>query len=488
METLSPSPARPQRAAAAEGPNSAQRKNQSPDSAADTGGPQSAAGFSQLLKSAGERETQEVGSNGLLELPGLQQFSAGVPSAMVLPDVQHPMLLPFTESVPVDVNLSALLGQGGGALMSQLGVSSQEGVSHSLSDSDLAWSLHSLVGQTTRLDQSADVSLRNGTYLQARMDAGDSLALTLGAHVAELGGAAHVPVVAQGVMAAGSEGLAQPALQVASMTRGMNLAVDALQTTVDSVVEDAFTGEGVGGLESGNGSDGRVALQGQWTTAERAGQAAETMQRLLGQMSQFLSATGAVESAGIRRSGAKSADDATVPAQDIASMQSGTALGTGRLMEQAVAQSAAAQQAHNGDSPAAPAEPEVAYWMNARQQRAEVVLDRDGEPVRVQVMLEGNTAHVTFRSDEQATRSMLDASIAQLRDMLAAQGVELAGVQVNTQTNAQTNSGQGDGVAGQERFIPEGARRMRLATEDPVQPGLAGYQGRVSHQGIDIFA
>jgi flagellar hook-length control protein FliK len=97
----------------------------------------------------------------------------------------------------------------------------------------------------------------------------------------------------------------------------------------------------------------------------------------------------------------------------------------------------------------------MAFWMNSRQQRAEVVLDRDGAPVRVQVTMEGSTAHVTFRSDEQATRSMLDASVAQLRDMLAAQGVELAGVQVGAQGSG---SSQGGSSGAQEAFMPEGAR------------------------------
>jgi hypothetical protein len=38
---------------------------------------------------------------------------------------------------------------------------------------DAAWTVQSLVGQTARMDQSADVAVRNGSHLQARMDAGD---------------------------------------------------------------------------------------------------------------------------------------------------------------------------------------------------------------------------------------------------------------------------------------------------------------------------
>lgn len=452
METLSPSTARTQRAAAAEGANGAQRTNQGQNGAEGNSGPQAAAGFSQLLKSATQPDASTVADPDGLLASSLEPTAA------------------------LD---TSFLSQNGIAPLQP------EGQHLFLSDADLAWSLQSLVGQTTRLDQSADISLRNGTHLQTQMMAGSPLALT-GGDTAALGVMAHLPVVAQGVVTAGGEGLVPSALQASAAMGAASVITDALQSGVNGLVDDASGGAGVDVLDSGR--EGRHALQGQWTAAERTAQPAEVMQRLLGQMSQFLSATGAMESAGVRRSGSKSTDDAAVPAQDIASLQPGAALGAGRLMEQAVTQTAAAQQAHNGDSSAAPAEPEVAYWMNARQQRAEVVLDRGGEPVRVQVTLEGNSAHVTFRSDEQTTRSMLDASIAQLRDMLAAQGVELAGVQINSQTSDQSNSGQGQEDAGEERFIPEGARRMRMGAEEQVQPGLASYQSRVSQQGIDIFA
>ena len=156
-------------------------------------------------------------------------------------------------------------------------------------------------------------------------------------------------------------------------------------------------------------------------------------------------------------------------------------------MDNAVAQAAASQQATNGDTQGAQAEPDMAFWMNSRQQKAEVVLDRDGEPVRVQVTMEGSTAHVTFRSDEQATRSMLDASVAQLRDMLASQGVELAGVQVDAQGsgNQQGHSSS----AAQDAFMPEGARRVRLQSTGGVEQatGMPRSSG-ASRRGVDIFA
>lgn len=75
---------------------------------------------------------------------------------------------------------------------------------------------------------------------------------------------------------------------------------------------------------------------------------------------------------------------------------------------------------------------QVAFWVQQKTQRAEMTIDRQGQPVQVQVAITGNEAHVTFRSNEQQTRDMLDASTAQLREMLEQQGLNLAGVTVQT--------------------------------------------------------
>ena len=163
-----------------------------------------------------------------------------------------------------------------------------------------------------------------------------------------------------------------------------------------------------------------------------------------------------------------------------------TGAGTARLTDGAVAQAAASQQAGNGDASSPEAQPNLAFWMNARQQRAEMVLDRDGQAVRVQVMLEGNAAHISFRSDEQATRSMLDASMAQLREMLAAQGVELAGVDVD----AQSAGGEGSGATAERGFAAQGSRQVLLRAEDLLQANMAPAQMRAldTGRGLDIYA
>lgn len=353
----------------------------------------------------------------------------------------------------------------------------------------MGWSaMHSLVGQTAQMDQAGDVSVRNGTHVQARLDAGDPLGLSRqGMHTAT--SAAHFevekPVVAQGVATLADVAAGQQAAQ--SVQAGMSAQVLAQAT--GQVLDDVAAALQLDGdaLQRGErAGDGRVALDSQWVAVDKQAQPSEAMQRLMGQMSQFLAATGAPEAAGLRRTGGKSVDDSVGAAGDVAALHGHLAGGSARLTEGAVAQAAASQQAQ-GDAQSAQAEPDMAFWMNARQQRAELVLDRDGEPVRVQVTLDGNSAHVTFRSDTEVTRSQLDASLSQLRDMLAAQGLELAGVQVQTQSGGeQTGSG-----AQQSAFMPEGAQRVQLrggmGLEDGAAQMAAGHAARTA-QGVDVFA
>ncbi|QKV55094.1 flagellar hook-length control protein FliK [Comamonas antarctica] len=100
---------------------------------------------------------------------------------------------------------------------------------------------------------------------------------------------------------------------------------------------------------------------------------------------------------------------------------------------------------------------QVAFWVQQKTQRAEMTIDRQGQPVQVQVAITGNEAHVTFRSNEQQTRDMLDASMAQLREMLEQQGLNLAGVTVQ--------SGDAGG---------QGAPSGRDPSDRPVAEGRAG--------------
>lgn len=124
---------------------------------------------------------------------------------------------------------------------------------------------------------------------------------------------------------------------------------------------------------------------------------------------------------------------------------------------------------------------QVAFWVHQKTQNAELTLDRDGQPVEVKVSLSGNEAHVTFRSDQVQTRDALDASVAQLRDLLQREGMVLSGVTVGA-------SGAGDGGAGREsspgRQGAQHARVQAAATEAVAGTGRAGGTG---NRAVDIF-
>ncbi|MEG0045052.1 MAG: flagellar hook-length control protein FliK [Comamonas sp.] len=474
MDTLpsTPSPLPTKRPTAPEAPTPAQRKARAAEGESEKTGQTSVTGFSKLLQAAAQPDSVDATALGGLA-------AVADPNQALVPLL--PSLVPVQPQAQLPADIAGGIGDPSGAEMGDISMTMMVG--------DATWTVQSLVGQTARLDQSADVALRNGSHVQARLDAGDPLGLMRSAAQTALGAAVQVPVVAQGVVQALGGGVMQAAAQgdVAGAA-AWNAVSDTAQSVVDAMADAVKSDDGDALSRGDRSSEGRVSLQGQWIATDRQAQPAEVMQRLLGQMSQFLSATGATDAAGLRRSGSKSLDDAAASAQDAAAVSSGAGIGggTGRLLDNAVAQAAAGQQTSNGDAQGAQAEPDMAFWMNSRQQRAEVVLDRDGEPVRVQVTMEGSTAHVTFHSDEQTTRSMLDASVAQLRDMLASQGVELAGVQVGAQAGGNQ---QGGSSAAQEAFMPEGARRVRLQSAAGVEqaPSLQ-RAGGASRQGVDIFA
>ncbi len=98
---------------------------------------------------------------------------------------------------------------------------------------------------------------------------------------------------------------------------------------------------------------------------------------------------------------------------------------------------------------------QVAYWVHQKTQNAELTIDRDGQPVEVSVSLTGNEAHVAFRSDQSQTRDMLDTSVAQLRELLRGEGLELAGVSIG-----QSGAGAGGDASGRPSGRGEGGARI----------------------------
>nr|WP_225581287.1 flagellar hook-length control protein FliK [Acidovorax sp. ACV02] len=125
---------------------------------------------------------------------------------------------------------------------------------------------------------------------------------------------------------------------------------------------------------------------------------------------------------------------------------------------------------------------QVAYWVNQKTQNAELTLQRDGQPVEVSVSLSGNEAHVSFRSDQQQTRELLDQSMAQLSDLLRSEGLVLSGMSVGT--SARDSAGRGE--AGQQR-PRDGARQAQVISAVPAGTASLARSGGATDRAVDVF-
>lgn len=123
---------------------------------------------------------------------------------------------------------------------------------------------------------------------------------------------------------------------------------------------------------------------------------------------------------------------------------------------------------------------QVAFWVHQKTQSAELTLDRDGQPVEVTVSLTGNEAHVTFRSDQADTREMLDTTVAQLRDLLQSEGLQLSGVTVGS--SGGQGARDGDASRGDAR---QGARQATVQAAGAAGPAARAQQ--VTDRAVDIF-
>lgn len=124
---------------------------------------------------------------------------------------------------------------------------------------------------------------------------------------------------------------------------------------------------------------------------------------------------------------------------------------------------------------------QVKYWISNDVKNAEMKLDGIGNnPVEVSISMQGNEAHVAFRSDESQARDVLEAASSHLKDLLQREGLVLSGVSVGT-------TGSGD-ASQQERREQQGARQMRAiaATQSAATQG-ASNATRTSGRALDIF-
>ncbi|HEY4665328.1 MAG TPA: flagellar hook-length control protein FliK [Comamonas sp.] len=326
-------------------------------------------------------------------------------------------------------------------------------------------SVESLVGQTQHLDAAnVDAALQDGSLLLQRQASGLSMN---GQMLASQGGVLAGQQVA--VVAAGVQPLAQNISDSAGAVHSAAVAVMAESTGVAEAVAQTL----VDSITSGSESEGRIALHGQWSFEEPQMAAHPALQRLAGQVEQWAAAA-----AGLQPKNQERTESGKQTALGAEWLSAGQGSGT-RLTEQAVQETQQTQDAAFESQAEAPVE-DMRFWLQGRQQRAEVVMDKDGQPVRVQVALRGNEAHVTFHADQAQTREMLDASVAQLRDMLQQQGLELAGVSVQAQMQ-----GEAQQQAASQRTPWEQAPPRQAQVVVPVNEGLSR---QAPQQGMSWYA
>ena len=332
--------------------------------------------------------------------------------------------------------------------------------------------LDSLLAQTLLLDQRSDTALRDGSFVWSQQGAEGAAATAL-----------HAAIGAQPHIAAGQA--------IATVAAGVQQPVDTAKAFFSSnepaamaaavMAQAGDVADAVGqmapemqGKEAS--SEGRFALQGAWKLEDPQTPPTAMLQRLMGQIEQW-----AVAGAGALPKAVERAESSKSFADSASWLANGQGSGM-RLTENAVRETQQSQTTAFEAEQEAPVE-DMRFWLQGKQQRAELTLDRDGQAVRVRVAVNGNEAHVTFHSQQQQTRDMLDASLAQLREMLAQQGVELLGVSVQaqeqeSQQGPHQQAQQGDNGAAQQ----SGVQHAQVAV-----PG-AGGQSRGSARALDVYA
>ena len=351
---------------------------------------------------------------------GVQAADAQGGFSLLLADMAAPGAVPLTGAAEdplagADPSLAALPGQELVAV-------------DTLAEAGL-FSLASLVGQTARMDGAADAAQRDGRHAPEGEGLRRSAALLMGA----------------GQPAAAAQGPAWGA----SSARGTAAADVALpQALADTAVAESTT-PALPASERGAQPHALAALLAQMEPEPQALAAALAPAGLPG-----LAAAGTAPGNGAAPALGSGAADASAP------------IGTSETPA-IDAPAADAVLSLPDDSWADQLSEQVAFWIQQKTQRAEMTIDRQGQPVQVQLAITGSEAHVTFRSNEQQTRDMLDASTAQLREMLEQQGLTLTGVTVQSgDAGGQGNSARQDASGRQSARDSEGQPQMAQVSVD----------------------
>ena len=122
----------------------------------------------------------------------------------------------------------------------------------------------------------------------------------------------------------------------------------------------------------------------------------------------------------------------------------------------------------------------VSYWVSQGVQKAELKLDGFGtEPIEVSISLANGEAQIGFRTDRADVREVIEGAMSHLKELLASEGLVLAGVSVGT-------SGQDRGGAQAQRERT-GARQKGVSLVEPDVALAAPRARAVSGRSVDLF-
>lgn len=105
----------------------------------------------------------------------------------------------------------------------------------------------------------------------------------------------------------------------------------------------------------------------------------------------------------------------------------------------------------------------VSYWVTHGVQNAELTLEGFGdEAVEVSISLQGDQALIDFRTDQPAVRLALEAANGELRELLANEGLQLAGLTIGASASKQSSE-QGGQPTQQGKVLVERAEPAALS-------------------------
>lgn len=345
-----------------------------------------------------------------------------------------------------------------------------------------------LVTQTAQLDRKADADLRQGVagdFLSGRGNA------SLLAQRQMLAASSHAAFMAPGVGAQQAPAARATDADGSAVAQADTLAAADEGASVPDAGEDAFLPESVTQRLPSGSSQALSALRAEHAgPLQQAGSAAGLA--LHGMTAVQAEAFGELRELW-RQSRQLGAETGQAAAMGVEGVQGGhgiaAALGGAQAGAQGQPFSAAGQpQSDATGQPATQREQEVseqvAFWVHQKNQSAALSVEHEGKPIQVQVQLDGQQAHVRFAADDAAAREWLSRGEQQLRELLQAQGLQLA--QVSVGGGLAGDAQAGDGNAAPQRGARAGARmaRVQVAAELPQEQARRGAAGAT---GVDLF-